>query len=139
MLGLEVDVPGRPSGVEGGEQHSTLQDQHVRFGRSSQTGQEPFEGVQRQELVSRALVATGLVLQVQVGAALDGLAGRPHSRTSNEWRSGVVAFGKFAASSSSRAGWEPRRVSHRRSASLPSSGPSSRRSRKASTRHRSAL
>jgi hypothetical protein len=139
VLGVQVHVAGRPAGVEGREQYSALQDEHRRLGRRSQPGQKPFEGVQGQELVGGALVATGLVLQVEVGAARDGLAGRSHSKTSSERRNGVLALGKWAASSSSRAGWEPRLVSHLRSASLPSSGPSSLRSRKASMMQRSAL
>ena len=64
VMGVEIDVPGRPTGLEGGEQHAALADQQIRLRRGGQPGQKPLEGVEGQELVGGLLVAAGLVLQV---------------------------------------------------------------------------
>lgn len=119
--GGDVDVAGRPAGVERGQQHAALEDERPGVRRPRQPVEEALECIELEQCAGVAAARLGVPAQVQVDAAADGVAGRApglgHSRTSRAWRSGATAPGKWPASSSSRAGREPRRPDQRRSAS----------------------
>jgi hypothetical protein len=114
---LQVDVSGGAARVECSEQDATLENEMVIVSGGAESGEEPFQDVQGQQLVGGATLLSGHVLQVEVSTASNGLAGRLHSSTSRVRRSGVSARGNCEASRISCPGWEPRRVSHRRKAS----------------------
>jgi len=89
--------------------------------------------------VSRAF-PTSLVLQIEVGLAGYGCAGRTrHSRISNARRSGARVRGHDVAKSNNCAGCEPGRRSHLLSASTATSVPVSPEVWNASMMLRSAL
>lgn len=113
---LEVDVAGRAAGSERREQHPTLEDEPVPVRAGRQPCQEAFQDVQLLQLRVGATIAAGLVLQVEVHAALDCASVRvAHSNTSSARRSAGNARGNEPATWSKVAGCPPRR-SHRRNA-----------------------
>jgi hypothetical protein len=92
--GLQVDVSGRSALAECAEEYAAFQNELIGKSRLSEASKEAFQGVQLQELVDRAAVASGLVPEIEVCAT--GLAcpgGSRHSRTSSARRSAGSARG----------------------------------------------
>ena len=75
---LQVDVRGRPTGVERRQQHTALQHEPVAVRRFGHAAEEPLQGVERKQLVGGSLLLSCLVSQVEVGPAVDGCSGGPH-------------------------------------------------------------
>jgi hypothetical protein len=125
---LDVDVAGRAARVVGSEQHAAFEHQSVGVRGSGEPREEAFECVELMQFVGRTLLSAGQVLQIQVGAALDGgpsgsPAGGGHSRISSVERSAGSAFGNARAIARSVVGCVPGWRSHRRSASTAVSVP----------------
>ena len=134
----EVDILGRSTRVERGEQNPALEHEAFPHVADGQPGEEPFEHVELEQFLSGPASAARLILEVEVSVARRRTSHHPaHSRISNVSRSPVCVRGNDLANASNSDGWPPRR-SHRLSASLARSAPSRWRIRKASMMLRSA-
>src|SRR5665647_630495 len=133
VQGLHVDVAGGSPQPVRGEQDPTPEGEVVAVHGAGQPVQDALEPVQGHQLVGGAPLLAGQALELAVDVR------GAHVRYARASRIGVWARGIWRAISMSCAGWEPRRPSQVRSASMASSYPWVPRSRNASAMDRSAL
>lgn len=111
--GLQIDVTGGAAQPVGREENPSLQHQVAPVLGCGESGEEPFEHVEGEQLGRGPAALACLSLQGRVNLC------RSHVRCSSAVRTGPLARGRALAIRMSSLGLAPRRPSHTRRASMP--------------------